>query len=216
MKNPNLNPKHRLLCEGSSDIFFIANLKDKLNVQVRPTGEPISASSSGEGIDFVYQRLPNLFLISDVQSIGVVVDADSNLQLKYDRIKEIVFQSTKDTLPPVSENGIVAQFEKIRFGLWFWPDNQRNGDLESLLHDLIPVSDKAFAISKSAVQSVLENNLTALKEKDRRKAEIYNWLSLQKEPGRPIGQSVANGTFQLGHPVIQKFKTWLQNLYTND
>jgi len=215
MKNPNLNPKHRLLCEGSSDVYFIASLKDKLGLQIHPTGEPTTANPIGEGVDFVYNRLPNLFVLPDVQAIGVVVDADSNLPSKYNRIKELVFQSTGETIPPITENGIVVQLDKIRFGLWFWPDNQRNGDLETLLHDLIPVSDKAFNISKSAVQTVLENNLTSLKEKDQRKAEIYNWLSFQKEPGRPIGQSVANGTFKIDHSTIQAFKTWLKNLYTN-
>lgn len=226
----NLDPTLRLLCEGSSDIFFIANFKDLVGLEhLKPTGEPTSDNLDGQGESFVFKKLPEAIYISGLRSLGVVLDADNDLQGKWKKIADLLkakgFEKYNSNfeLPEITKEGIIVDFERFRFGLWFWPDNEREGDLETLLEELIE-DDKGFPISKSTVNQVIEDNLSALKEKDRRKSQIHTWLGFQKEPGRPIGQSVKNGSINLfkedgktlKNETLILFKFWLQRLYSHD
>lgn len=220
----------RLLCEGSSDIFFIANFKDLVGLEhLKPTGEPTSDNLEGQGKSYVFNQLPKAIDISGLRSLGVVLDADHDMQGKWKEIANILkakgikkYKSNFE-LPEIRKEGIVVDFERFKFGLWFWPDNERAGDLETLLEELIG-EDQGFELSKTTVNQVLEHKLSLLKEKNSRKAQIYTWLGFQEEPGRPIGLAVKNKYFNLfqsdgktlKNETLILFKSWLQRLYTHD
>lgn len=225
-----LDPTLRLLCEGSSDIFFIANFKNLSGLEhLKPTGEPTSDNLDGQGESYVFKQLPKALGISGLRSLGVVLDADNNMQGKWKKVADLLkakgiekYNSNFD-LPEIRKEGIVVDFERFKFGLWFWPDNERAGDLETLLEELIG-EDNGFELSKTTVKQVLEHKFSLLEEKDSRKAQIYTWLGFQKEPGRPIGLAVKNkyiNLFQsdgktLKNETLILFKSWLQRLYTHD
>jgi hypothetical protein len=228
-----LDPTLSLLCEGSSDIFFIANFKN--NVGLKPLklkGEPTSENKEGQGESYVFTKLPQALNQSDLRSIGVVLDADwGKMKSKWKEIQKILKEfgktrkedTTNYQLPEIQREGIVVDFERFRFGLWFWPDNIRDGDLEILLEELI-IGNEGYNLATSTVRQVLDNNLSELQKKDQRKAQIYTWLGFQKEPGRPIGTAVDNGYIPLfkedgitlKNETLILFKSWLQRLYQHD
>lgn len=219
----------RLFCEGSSDIYFIGDFKDRVKLNhLRPLGEPTSSNPEGQGDSFVYKNLPVALKTPGVRSIGVVLDADTDKEAKWKRIGKILDHYHEEmnipfAFPPIQKEGIVVELAKARFGLWFWPDNVRNGDLETLLEELIE-DDKGYGLACLTVDRVLNENLSELESKDRRKAQIHTWLGFQKEPGRPFGQAVKNSTIglfdadgkTLKNETLKLFKSWLQRLYTHD
>jgi hypothetical protein len=193
--NKKFDPALRLLCEGSSDIYFIGGFKDKVGLNhLKPTGEPVLGNLEGQGISYVEEKLPEIIKIPEVKAIGVVIDADSDKEKKWEKIYKIFEAKGKEdkteyVLPSIQKEGIIVDFERFRFGLWFWPDNEHDGDLETLLEELIS-EDQGFPLAKTTVSTVLDQQLSELQNKDHRKAQIYTWLCFQEEPGRPFGQAI--------------------------
>lgn len=212
-----------LLTEGSSDVYSIFSIRDTLEIEAFPAGYPSNHTKNYDGIDGLIGFLPEVFKISGLKAVGVVVDSDKNRNANHQRLNKILFENLGYQLPPIAEEGIVAEFERFRFGLWFWPDNVREGDLETFLADFVP-QEMGFEVAQNAVEQALSNPRIGLKEKDKRKAELYTWLGFQREPGRPFGSAISEFKYfglvdesnQYKTTALKNFKSWLQRLYQHD
>ena len=212
-----------LLTEGSSDVYSIFSIRDTLKIEAFPAGYPSPLTNDYDGIDGLIGFLPEVFKISGLKAVGVVVDSDKNRNVNHQRLNKILVENFGYQLPPIAEEGIVAEFERFRFGLWFWPDNIREGDLETFLADFVP-QEMGFEIAQNAVEQALSNPRIGLKEKDKRKAELYTWLGFQREPGRPFGLAISEFKYfrlvdesnQYKTTALKNFKSWLQRLYQHD
>lgn len=206
-----------LLVEGSTDQFFIGSFKDKTGLSIRPKIEWKESSGELSGLDFIKEKLPVALKDPNLKSLGVVIDADSNIENAYKLIVRVLKDYSSEIPETIPVDGVVLPLNiGKKFGLWIWPDNKSTGNLETFLSSIIPVNDHSFPHSKRIVNEIIDLSVNPFLIKDREKAEIYTWLTRQKEPGLPYGKAVNFNYFNLETETCNRFKTWLQNLYTND
>jgi len=215
MRKDDFNAQQLLLVEGSTDKFFIGSFKDKKGIKIKPVIECLEENTGG--IEFILKRLLSALKDESLTSIGVVVDADSNIEAAFSLISNALKQIKKIEIGQLKESGLIIQLtESQKFGLWIWPNNSAKGDLESLLHSIVPKNDVVFHYSQTIVSQLIEKKINPFKEKDQRKAEIYTWLAWQEEPGQPFGKAVKFSYFNLETETCNNFKSWLQRLYSNE
>lgn len=94
--------------------------------------------------------------------IGVVLDADDDIDARYQKIKDRV----KDfyTLPKkIQKNGLVyIKNRQPKLGIWIMPNNQDNGVLEEFYPALVTDIDIDFI--NGVIQQAESKNLTSFKE----------------------------------------------------
>ena len=92
---------------------------------------------------------------SDLKTLGVLFDADTNPAGRYTRFRNRfigLFPKLPAALP---EGGLIAENDDHkRIGLWIMPDNQRAGDLETFLRLMVP--KEAEGLWQLSTKSVAE------------------------------------------------------------
>ena len=215
MRKDDFNLSQLLLVEGSTDKFFIGSFKDKKGIGIKPRIECEEENTGG--VEFIKKRLLSALIDESLTSIGVVLDADSNIDSAFSLISNAVSEYVEIRMDQLKKTGLILRLsDSLKFGLWIWPDNSASGDLESLLHSIVPEKDSTFSHSQAIVSQLIEKGINPFKVKDQRKAEIYTWLAWQEEPGQPFGKAVKFNYFNLETETCNNFKSWLQNLYSND
>lgn len=152
--------------------------------------------------------------------LGIVIDADDDLNIQWQRISSILQKADYANIPPQPDpNGTVIKREnKIKFGVWIMPDNKiGRGMLEDFLSFLIPDKDtnqvwaKAVKCSQEVLNEVAEENRFG--EIHLSKAQIHAYLAWQKECGKPFGLSITAKYLQADNPNCEKFVNWLKRLF---
>ncbi len=225
--------KNRILfVEGIDDQHTIWAICEQLKIEetfrvIVPDGEgkiPKKNARQNElgGIDNVL-KATQLNLIagsSAVERIGIVIDADDNLNARWQQVKSILEKADYENLPdlPNANGTFIKQEFKPTFGVWIMPDNVTNrGMLEDFLEFLVPdkETNPIWAKAVKCSQEVLEEI-----EKEKRfgkshlaKAQIHAYLAWQKECGKPFGLSITAKYLQINNPHCEKFVEWLKRLF---
>ena len=179
-------------------------------------------SHTGRGIEALKIALGLLLDNTDsgVSNIGIVVDADSDVNARWDAFHNIAKNAGEckfPSKPPQSGHitNIVREKHPIRLGIWIMPNNENEGMLEHFVSDLIP--DGNFLWQKA------EADVIAIPETERlfpsihtQKAKIHTWLAWQETPGRPMGIGVAAGWFDHQSPLAQSFIAWIKELFRSE
>src|SRR5437016_11088725 len=139
-----------LLVEGNDDEHVLKHICGERGVgmldEVKPQGD----------VQRLLENFPVRLKESDVEALGVVIDADTDLAARWqslrDRLATAGYPSvpaqpapTGTILPPPSDSLLP------RAGIWIMPDNQAKGILEDFLHFLIPMGSRLFSHVKSSV-----------------------------------------------------------------
>jgi hypothetical protein len=172
-----------------------------------------------EGYTNLLDAFPLRLTESDVDVVGVVLDADTDLDARWravrDRLLEAGYLDVPITLP---NTGLILDppQDKIlsRVGVWLMPDNTVPGILENFLHHLVPDGDRLFEYAGSCLDGIAPE-LRLFRDEDRPKALIHTWLAWQNEPGKPLGQSITRGVLQADIPAALMVVAWLKNLFSN-
>ena len=133
----------KLLVEGPDDLFVIARLRELNhladNIFIKPCGS-------------VEKAIELFRILIDKQAaanriLGIVVDADTNIAGRWQRISQILTESGKYHVPDIlPEAGMVllpCDKEDPKIGVWMMPDNQLNGMLEDFLA-MLAVNDQVL------------------------------------------------------------------------
>ena len=192
---------------------FIIGIPDRtgiINRKAKPT--------EMGGIDNVF-KATELNLIegsSSVERIGIVIDADENINSRWERVSNILSNAGYSDLPnsPNPDGTIIKQDFLPTFGVWIMPDNQtQRGFLETFLSFLVDENDDSWQKAKSCVAS-LENKPFVKPNTDHtEKAQIHTYLAWQKEPGKPFGQAITAKYLQADNPNCESFVNWLNRLF---
>ena len=131
-----MNDHLTLLVEGRDDLFVVANLLLKHGWENRIK---IVDKSGYENLrDSIYSEVN----VPERQVLGIIADANGD---PCDRWKSIYRQLDKADCKVPKKNSISGSIfpgpRNIRVGVWLMPDNQRSGELEDFIYDMIPVSD---------------------------------------------------------------------------
>lgn len=92
--------------------------------------------------------------------MGIVIDADTNLSGRWQRISQILVDSEKYGVPyTLPNNGLVLlpyDEEDPKIGVWIMPDNNMNGMLEDFLA-MLAVNDQNLLEEVDATLYAIED-----------------------------------------------------------
>lgn len=203
------NHPHRLIVEGSDDLFTVVNLTTKhgMNWNSDPALPWISDAKS---LERALRELPVSLKV--VKRLGILIDADQMLAERWKAVREKV--SDLLVLPPTPPaDGFVGTASNgCRFGAWIMPDNVHPGALEELLIDMMPTGNALWTYACEVSTEALGKG-AAFPEKYTQKASLRTWLAWQREPGLPPGSAVERGYLQPASPLAQKFSLWFSRLF---
>lgn len=203
------HPTSLLLVEGKNDLHVISSLCNQFNIP-----ECFSIKDC-ESVEKLEAQIPVQFKASK-SILGIIVDADTDLQARWDSVKSILqdigFVVVEKTLP---EDGlIISDSDGIRrVGVWIMPNNNLNGMLEDFITFFVPKDDQLLAIVDNTLNDIERNGLNKYSLTHKSKARIHSWLSLQEDPGSPLGQGITKRYLTTDEATCQKLMNWITNLF---
>ena len=211
-----MNINNILLVEGKDDEHVIYAIRDFYGV-----AKETFKIKDKQGIENVLEETDSTLVDGNTDvCLGIVIDADDNLNIQWQRVSSILQKADYANIPPQPDpNGtVIEQENKIKFGVWIMPDNKiERGMLEDFLSFLIPDKDtnqvwaKAVKCSQEVLNEVGEE--TRFGEIHLSKAQIHAYLAWQKECGKPFGLSITAKYLQANNPNCEKFVNWLNRLF---
>ncbi|MEA3444749.1 MAG: DUF3226 domain-containing protein [Bacteroidota bacterium] len=197
-----------LLVEGKNDLHVFVNIFEKHGVIE-------SFKIEGKDGDSIYKSIP-IYLKTDVESIGIVVDADENVKNKWDKLKGI-FSNADYKIPnsPDSLGLIVESENRPDIGIWIMPDNNKNGMLEDFVQQLVPKSDNLMKYVDETLAMIENGKVNKYKDIHKAKARIHTWLAWQETPGTPMGLAIKKTYLDTNLDLCKKFVDWINKLYNN-
>ena len=199
-----------LLVEGKNDQHVIWALC-KMH-QVRETFDVLTPKEGG--IEALLEDIPIRLKEPDLQSLGIVIDADEDIQARWasvrNRLREAQY-SVPDK--PAKRGFITSPPGRPRVGVWVMPDNQISGILEDFVAHLIPTTDSLRPVAEDTLQTIEQGGLHRYRPSYRPKAFIHTWLAWQETPGMPMGLAITARALQHNPPLANRFVTWLKKLF---
>lgn len=200
-------PDRKLLVEGESDLFAIAELRniaslnDNFDIVVLNT------------ITNLEQEINVRLKSSELTTLGIVIDADLDAMKIWNKIQKIFSTNTISLPTEIPAEGLIFISTSIKIGVWIMPNNQLNGTLEDFLHYLIPDDDLLMDQVEIHIQNIETKKLQKYNPNNRAKAKIHSWLALQESPGTPIGRAINYKYLKTENPECKGFINWLNKLY---
>ena len=196
-----------LLVEGQNDLHVFKNIFEKHNIN-----ETFDVKDK-EGLEMLLKSIP-IFLKTDVDIIGIVVDADVNISSRWDSIKNI-FDKAGYSMPdkPSKKGAIIKKHNLPTIGIWIMPDNDINGMLEDFVKYLIPANDDLLPEVEEVLLSIENKDLSRYKPIHKSKARIHTWLAWQETPGTPMGLAIEKTYLTTNNKLCKLFVEWINKLF---
>jgi len=202
--------KRILLVEGKDDEHVFRALFGKRNL-------PQPTIHQHEGYLRLLEAMPERLKESDVEAIGIVLDADTSLDGRWEAVRHrLVVAGYAATPAQPDALGLVLMPPPgtilPRVGVWLMPNNQVPGILEDFLRYLVPPGNALFGYAQQSVNGIAED-LRLFQAVDTPKALLHTWLAWQKEPGRPLGLSITAGFLEHTAAEAETLVNWMQRLF---
>jgi hypothetical protein len=198
----------QLLVEGNDDQHVIWALCVKFNL--KQNFEVIDC----KGIEKLYEQIPVRFKQSGINTIGIIVDADTNLQSRWTSLKGLLTTqgfTMPEELP--AEGLILSNADNKRIGVWIMPNNNLNGMLEDFISFLVPKDDQLLPIVNATLQNLEDEKLNKYSITHKSKAAIHSWLSWQEDPGTPMGLGITKRYLTTDEETCLQLTNWLTALF---
>jgi hypothetical protein len=143
--------------------------------------------------------------------IGVILDADNGINVRYQSIKNIVedFYTLPDNMP--KEGLIHNEKELPKLGIWIMPNNKDNGALEEFYLELAADIDTDFI--NNVIKQAEDKNLTSFKKQHKNKAIMHTYFAWQDKPGTPLYSAINKIALDNDKDIAKAFKKWLTDLF---
>jgi hypothetical protein len=220
-----------LFVEGADDLHTVKAICQYFNVEETfivevPDGEGKINKKARQielgGIDNVFKATQvNLIAGSSaVKCLGIVIDADENINARWQSVSSILEKAGYINLPSSPDpNGTIIKQEFLpAFGVWIMPDNKiERGFLETFLTFLVPEpeNNKTWQQARKCVAELEEKPFVKQEVDHTEKAEIHTYLAWQREPGKPFGQAITAKYLQAENPTCENFVEWLKRLFVD-
>jgi len=209
-----------LLVEGIEDEKVTSKLLQRRKIKYNDF-----AISNQNGLPKLLHALPTFLKSGNYAVIGVIVDADTDLQKRWEEIKEILQKAGYEDIPltPNQKGTIIKdEYEDLAtIGIWLMPNNQIKGTLEDFIQFLIEKQDDLLPIAEEIIQRLIakgKNRFPILPNKKAPKALIHTWLAWQERPGTLLGNAITyryekSKKYLLDDSNASDFVGWLQRLF---
>ena len=170
------------------------------------------------GIDKLFELLPVQLKESDIETVGVLVDADTEAAARWQKLRHVLQASYSDLPVQLPTTGLVVPKTTTapRIGVWVMPDNRLKGMLEDFLLFLVPPEDDLLERVEQFLENIEKEQLHGYINAHRSKARIHAWLSLQDDPGTPLGLAITKRYLSLEDEHAKAFENWLRRLFNED
>ena len=200
-----------LMVEGSDDEHVVKHI-----CGTRRLGKIDHIAAYG-GVDQLIESIGVRLKQSDVSAVGILVDADADLNARWNAVIARLEQAGYADLPlqPPSDGLIIPPPRSTvlpRVGVWLMPNNTLPGILEDFLRFLVPQKDQLFEYVRNALDD-LDERLIRFSYEKRPKALIHSWLAYQAEPGKPLGQAISARYLDSGVAEAGIFCDWLRRMF---
>ncbi len=169
------------------------------------------------GINNLLKQLPRRLKESDIETIGVIIDADIDIKARWQSLSTIL--TNAGFRPPVSISPggvlIVHPESTIKIGVWIMPNNNLNGMLEDFLSFLVPHNDSLLPIANNTLIEIERQSLNKYSLAHKSKALIHTWLAWQEESGKPLGQSITMRYLNTDHETCQRLIDWIKATFSD-
>jgi len=200
------NITQQLLVEGKDDQNVIWALCQKFKL-----AQNFEVKDS-EGFEKMLPEISVRLKQADIQTIGIVVDADTQLQSRWQSLRT-EFAKANITLPnSIVETGFIQDFEEIRIGIWIMPNNKIDGMVEDFIQFLIPKDDKLLPLVDKHLEKIEKLELNKYNLIHKSKNRIHAWLALQ-EKYTPMGQAITVNYLSTDEENCTLFVNWLKELF---
>jgi len=204
-----------LLVEGSEDAHVLHHLRKRH--QIPEETFTIRPSKDDGGIDALLGTLPTQLKANDLERLGIVVDADTDLDARWAAVRNILLQAGGVDIPAAPDpGGTIVTIERpdrtLRVGVWIMPDNVIRGMLEDFVTCLVPANDTLWPRAVNCVVQIPESE-RRFSPAHQAKAHIHTWLAWQEEPGRPMGQAITKRYLDAEAESAQRFIAWIRRLF---
>ena len=143
--------------------------------------------------------------------MGIIVDANDDLTARWAAITDRMQRACPDIeLGDPARGGTIVDSEP-RAGIWLWPDNESEGEIEDFVARMIPCDDPVWPLSRRYIEGIPEDHRRFSEGKTRR-AEIHAWLATRREPRR-MGAAIRTGDLKVCGPLAERFASWLGKLF---
>lgn len=202
--------KKILLVEGNDDVHVIKNICGNLRIG------PFNEIKDAKGREQLLQIFPVQAKASDIGSLGIVIDADLDVESTWKSVRDkIISLGYRDCpISPLPEGTIIEPMPCLllpKIGIWIMPDNRIPGMLEDFIQFLIPEDDQLFCKADSTLHEI-PNELIRFSPQKRSKALIHTWLAWQAEPGKPLGQAITARYLSVNEERASPFISWLKTI----
>ena len=202
------NLPKKLLVEGKDDQHVLMALCKKFEI---PENFEIIDS---EGIDNLLLQLPLRFKESDVATVGVIVDADTDLAGRWLSLRSILVANGYDVPEQLPAQGLVIfHNEKPTVGVWIMPDNATNGMLEDFIRFLVPEDDNLLPVIQTNLQNIENQQINRYILAHKSKAVIHSWLAVQENPGIPMGSGITRRYLSTNQANCTQLISWIRKTF---
>jgi hypothetical protein len=203
--------KRILLVEGKDDEHVLKHICGE-----RGVGE-LDEVKPQDDVKRLLESFPVRLKESDVEALGVVIDADTDLAARWQSLRDRLSKAGYENVPasPAPAGTILKPPPDSllpRVGVWIMPDNQTKGILEDFLRFLVPSGSKLFKHVESSVATIPEGE-RRFSQLAEPKAIIHTWLAWQKEPGKPLGLAITAKYLDPNVPQVDVLVAWLKALF---
>lgn len=198
----------RLLVEGSDDKHLIGHLLQRHGVSLAP-----DEIMECDGVEKLLNESLPIFLKASYTSIGIVVDADLDVQSRWQSIRGRLEQSGYDVPSTPPPDGLIVTDRQPAVGVWVMPDNVLPGILEDFVKQLVPPDDDLWPPVERSVAAIPATS-RRFQAAAERKAEVHTYLAWQEHPGTRMGSAIANKYFEATAGLALTFVKWFTRLRT--
>ncbi|MDR3198924.1 MAG: hypothetical protein LBU34_13750 [Planctomycetaceae bacterium] len=199
----------KLFVEGNDDQHVIWALCQQFRIK-----ESFDVIDCG-GFTKLFEQIPVRLKQSDVETIGIIIDADIDINTRWQSIKNSEVLRSFEIPDQLPENGLIRNnTEGIKFGVWIMPNNKTNGMLEDFIAFLVPEKDQLLPIVDNILDDIEKRDLQKYSIIHKAKAKIHTWLAWQEDPGTPLGQSITKKYLSTDKETCLRLINWLRELFS--
>jgi len=205
----------QLIVEGPDDLYAVVGLmRAHIDWPERKEDAPVRITAAGGARKILEPKYLAVELRTTGLTLGVVLDADTNPQGKYDSIRRLCIGTFPRLPKAMPAAGLIEENEdQQRLGLWIMPDNTSEGTLETFLRSLAPEESAPLWTHATESVSTAINMGAKCRECHLDKAHLYTWLAWQDPPGQSGGAALTRKILDPQSETSLPFVKWFRDLY---
>ena len=195
-----------LLVEGHDELHVVSKLLSRHHLQ------PSFQIAPKGGFDELHQSIYNEVNAPQRRVLGILADGNDHPDRRWQSISDQLREAACEVPEDRCRTGTVFPGPRgTRVGVWLMPDNQRRGELEDFVAEMIPGGDPTWPRAQRYIDDIPGEERKFRPNKLTR-AYVHAWLATREDP-RPMGIAITARDLLHDAPIAATFVGWLRELF---